>query len=159
MFDKNLMDPMDAPVAKYAEVFVTVKERRYTFLNATNFEGKANVSTKEVPRVGATVMGHKATVVNLPFTLKAYKCGEIFDEVVTEFIKTGIMPRFTVQTSNEDPATSIGRSTTIYNNCILDGDVLLSMVGSGDDYIEQEISGYAESIEKPEKYTVPAYMG
>lgn len=47
-----------------------------------------------------------------------YKCTEIFDTVVERFLKTGVMPTFTVQTSNDDPATSVGRSTKIYNDCM-----------------------------------------
>ena len=38
--------------------------------------------------------------------------------VVEDFIKTGVMPTFDIQTSNDDPATSVGRSTKIYNNCV-----------------------------------------
>jgi len=53
-----------------------------------------------------------------------YKCTEIFDDVIEEFIRTGVMPTFTIQTSNDDQASSVGRSTKIYNDCVLDGDVL-----------------------------------
>ena len=66
---------------------------------------------------------------------------EIFDQVVERFIKTGVMPTMDIQTSNDDPATSVGRSTKIYNNCILDGDVLLSMFNAEGDFVEQSIEG------------------
>ena len=154
----NVMNTNDAPVAKYAEVFVTRGNNRYSMLMCKNFEGTASISTQDVPRMGSIIMGKKPTTVELGFTMTIYKCTEIFDDVLDEFIKTGVMPVFTIQISNEDPATSMGRSTKIYNDCILDGDVLLSMAGSEDDFIEQEISGFAGSYTRPEKYTNPSYM-
>lgn len=158
MFDNKVMATNDAPVAKFAEVFVTIGDRRYSMLMCKDFEGKANVSTQDVPRMGSVIMGKKATTVELSFTMTIYKCTEIIDDFVEAFLRSGVMPKMTIQTSNEDPSTSIGRSTKIYEDCILDGDVLLSLAGSEDDFIEQEISGFANSFSRPEKYNNPTYM-
>ena len=87
-----------------------------------------------------------------------YKCTEIFDTVIERFIKTGVMPTFDIQTSNDDPATTVGRSTKIYNDCILDGDVLLSMFNAEGEFVEQSIEGYCDSFTRPEQYANPAYM-
>lgn len=156
--NNKIMNTNDALVAKFAEVFVTIDGRRYSMLMCKNFEGKANISTQDVPRMGSVVIGKKNTTVEFSFTMTIYKCTEIFDDILDEFVKTGVMPRFTIQTSNEDPSATVGRSTRIYNDCILDGDLLLSLAGSEDDYIEQEISGFAESVTRPEKLRNPAYM-
>lgn len=156
--DTKIMNTNDAPIAKFASVFVTRNGRRYAMLMCKNFEGKANISTQDVPRMGSVIMGKKPTTVELSFSMTIYKCTEIFDDVLDEFIKTGVMPLLDIQTSNEDPATSIGRSTKVYNDCVLDGDVLLSLAGSEDDFIEQEISGFAGGYTRPEKFNNPAYM-
>lgn len=154
----KVMNTNDAPVAKFAEVFVTLNDRRYAMLMCKEFEGKANISNQDVPRMGSVIMGKKPTTVEISFTMTIYKCTEIFDSVLDEFIKTGVMPTLTIQTSNEDPATSVGRSTKVYNDCVLDGDVLLSLAGSEDDFIEQEINGYAGGYTRPEKFSNPSYM-
>lgn len=154
----KVMNTNDAPVAKFAEVFVTYNKKRMAMLMCKDFEGKANVSTQDVPRMGSVVMGKKPTTVELSFSMTIYKCTEIFDDIVDTFIKTGVMPTLTIQTSNEDPATSVGRSTKVYNDCVLDGDVLLSLAGSEDDFIEQEISGFAGGYTRPEKFSNPSYM-
>lgn len=156
--NNKVMNTNDAPVAKFAEVFVTLNSRRYAMLMCKEFEGKANISNQDVPRMGSVIMGKKPTTVEISFTMTIYKCTEIFDSVLDEFIKTGVMPTLTIQTSNEDPATSVGRSTKVYNDCVLDGDVLLSLAGSEDDFIEQEINGYAGGYTRPEKFSNPSYM-
>lgn len=148
----------DAPSANFAECFVTLNGTRYSMLMAKEFEGKASINTKEVYRLGNPVIGHKAQTVALAFSMTIYKCTEIFDQVVEDFIRTGVMPTFDIQTSNDDPAASMGRSTKIYNDCVLDGDVLLSMYNAEGEFVEQPIEGYCDSFTRPEKYTNPSYM-
>ena len=155
---KSTMNTQDAVSANFAECFVTIDGTRYSMLMAKEFEGKATVNTKEVYKLGNPVVGHKAQTMALAFSMTIYKCTEIFDTVVEQFLKTGVMPTFTVQTSNDDPATSVGRSTKIYNDCILDGDVLLSMFNAEGDFVEQTIEGYCDSFTRPEQYTNPSYM-
>jgi hypothetical protein len=75
-----------------------------------------------------------------------------------DFINTGVMPTFTIQTSNEDPATSIGRSTKIYHDCVLDSELLLSMFDAEGGFVEQTIEGYCDSFSRAEQYTNPSYM-
>ena len=158
MSDTAMMRAGDAVSAHRAECFVTINGQRHAMLMAKDFEGKAQVNTKEVPRLGNIVIGHKADTLVLAFSMTIYKCTEIFDDVIERFIRTGVMPTFTIQTSNDDQASTVGRSTKIYNECVLDGDVLLSMFNAEGDFIEQSIEGFCDSIARPEKYTDPAYM-
>lgn len=152
------MNTQDAVSANFAECFVTKNGVRYSMLMAKEFEGRASVNSAEVYRLGNPVIGHKAQTVALAFSMTIYKCTEIFDDVIEEFIKTGVMPTFDIQTSNDDPATTVGRSTKSYNGCMLDGDVLLSMFNAEGEFVEQVIEGYCDSFTRPEKYTNPSYM-
>lgn len=154
----NYMPANDAPSAKLATAFVTIKGNRYAMLMAKNFEGKASIETKEVPALGRIVKGVKPTGMTIKFKMTVYKCTEIFDQVVEEYKNTGLMPSIDIQTTSEDPATSVGRSTKVYTDCILDGDVLLSMFDADGDFVEQDIEGYAQDFSRPEKYTNPTYM-
>ena len=154
----NYMPFNDAPSAKLATCFVTIGNRRYTMLMAKDFEANMNVETKEVPTLGRTVKGVKAFGATIKWKMTVYHCTEIFDEVVETYKNTGLMPTFDIQVTNDDPATSVGRSTKIYTNCILDGDVLLSMFNADGEFIEQTIEGYAQDFTRGEKYTNPSYM-
>jgi len=152
------MPTNDAPSTKLATVYVTLGENRYAMLMAKKFESKINIETAEVPVLGRMIKGHKVVGATIAFSMTVYKTTEIFDDVVETFKKTGVMPTFDIQVTSEDPATSMGSSTKIYTDCVLDGDVLLSMFDTDGEFIEQELSGYAEDFERPEKYTNPSYM-
>lgn len=148
----------DAPSAKLATAFVTIGDKRYAMLMAKDFEAKMSVETKEVPTLGRTVKGVKPVGATIKFKMTIYHCTEIFDEVVETYKNTGLMPIFDIQVTSDDPATSVGRSTKIYQDCIIDGDVLLSMFDADGDFVEQSIEGYAQDFTRPEKYTNPTYM-
>ena len=146
------MNEQDVPSAKEAEAFVTVGEQRYNLLNAKNFEGKANISTKEIPVLGKIISGRKPTGMVVQAKMTVYKCSEMFDRIVTD------LPVFELQTTNNDAATCMGRSTKVYHNCVIDGDVLLSMFDAEGGFVEQEINFYAADYSSPESYKEPSYL-
>lgn len=154
----NFFNEDDAQSAKEASCYVTIGGKRYLAFMAKNFEAKLKITTKEVPSLGKLIQGRKATGAEGTFKLTIYKCTEIFDDIVTKYKETGKMERFTIQTTNEDKASSMGRSTKTYKNCIIDGDVLLSMFDVSGDFIEQEISGYFSDYTSSEKYKNPVGM-
>ena len=145
--------------AKMGEAFVTIKGNRYSFFNAKKCEAKPNIKTKEVPIIGRPITGRKAVGMEVKITMTVYKCSEHFDDIVEEFKNTGVLPTFDLQVSSEDPASSMGRSSKIYNDCVIDGDVLTSMLNADGDFIEQEITAYAMDYSSAAKYKAPAYMG
>ena len=52
----------------------------------------------------------------------------------------------------------MGRSTKVYKDCVIDGDVLLSMFDAEGGFIEQEINFYAMDYSSPESYKEPSYL-
>lgn len=155
----QFMNEQDAPNGNQAECYVTINDKVYPAMFAKDFKANMNIKTKEVPVLGKNIMGHKVQNAALSFEMTIYKCTEIFDDVVEEFKNTGMMPLFDIQVTQYDKATSIGRSTKIYKDCVLDGDVLLSAFNTQGEFIEQTVKGYCADYEAPEKYTNPSYMG
>ena len=151
-------NPQDAASAKLAEFYCTINGRRYSMLNAKNFEAKASVSTADVPRLGATITGKKANGLEVKLSFTVYKCSPMFDDMIETFKDTGVLPTFECQVTSEDLATKIGRDTKIYTNCVIDGDVLLSMFDADGEFIEQEIEAYAMDFTSKDKYKEPDYM-
>ena len=154
----KFFNAQDAPLGKLAECYVTVGDKRYTAMFAKNVEINMSVDTTEVPRLGTTIKGYRATGASIKGKMTIYKCTEIFDDILEEFKNTGRMPTFDIQVSNYDPSTSIGRSSKIYTGCIIDGDVLLSAAQADGEHIEQEVNFYAQNYSTAEKYTNPSYM-
>lgn len=143
---------------KHAACYVTIDGSRYELFFGKDFEGKVNITTKDVPMLGGVMKGHRATAADGKFKLTIYRITDLFNRLILEYLDTGIMPEFEIQVTEEDPATSMGRSTKIYSGCIIDGDVLMSVFDADGDFIEQTIEGYFETVTMPETYTDPAGM-
>jgi hypothetical protein len=94
--------------------------------NAKNFEATASVSLADVPRLGTTIKGKKASGMEVKLSFTVYKCSEMFDDIIETYKNTGVLPTFEAQVTAHDAATAMGRSTKIYHDCVIDGDVLLS---------------------------------
>ena len=154
----TFLNPQDVPSAKLAEFFCTVDGRRYSMLNAKNFEAKASVSNSDVPRLGSMITGKKTNGLEVKLSFTVYKCSPMFDNIIETYKNTGVMPTFECQVTSEDGATSIGKDTKIYSDCVIDGDVLLSMFDAEGEFIEQEIEAFAMDFNTKDKYTEPDYM-
>ena len=155
---KIFLNPQDVPSAKLAEFFCTIDGRRYSMLNAKNFEATASVSNADVPRLGAMITGKKANGLEVKLSFTVYKCSPMFDNMIETYKNTGTLPRFECQVTQEDKASKCGRDTKIYKECIIDGDVLLSMFDADGEFIEQSIEAYAMDFDSTESYTEPDYM-
>lgn len=148
----------DAQSTKQAEFFCTIGNRRYSMLNAKNFEAKASVSLADVKSLGSLITQKKPNGLEVKLSFTVYKCSEMFDGLIETYKNTGVLPRFECQVTQEDKASNIGRSTKIYKDCIINGDILLSMFDADGEFIEQDIEAFAMDFESPEKYTEPDYM-
>lgn len=152
------MYEQDAQSAKQAECFVTIGGKRYSFCFAKDFEASASVETKEVPMLGKMIKGRKATGMEIKFKMTIYKVTEVFDNIIEEYKNTGAISLFDIQVTQEDKTSSIGRSTKIYRDCMIDGDIILSMFDADGEFAEQSIEGYCSDYESAEKYKNPSYM-
>lgn len=148
----------DAQSAREAEFFCTIGNRRYSMMNAKNFEATASVSLSDVKTLGTLVTQKKPSGLEIKLNFTVYKCSPMFDDLIMQYKNTGVLPRFEAQVTQEDKASTCGRDTKIYKDCIIDGDILLSMFDADGKFIEQEIEAYAMDFESPEKYKEPDYM-
>lgn len=148
----------DAQRSKFAELFVTINGRRYSMLNAKNFNATANITNNKVPTLGSIVSGRKPNEMEIKLSMTVYNCSDMFVELVSTFKDTGVLPRFECQVTQEDNTSNIGRSTRVYQDCVIDGDILLNMFDAEGEFIEQTIEAYAMDYITADKYVTPSYM-
>ena len=149
----------DTQNAKFGDVYATIGGRRLHLMNVKNVKATANIKTTEIPVLGNTIVGRKPTGLELKIEMTVYKVSEIFDDMIESYKNTGVLPDIDIQVTNgPDKASTIGSSTKVYRDCILDGDVLLGLVDAEDKIIEQEITAYAMDYDSLGKYKDPDYL-
>lgn len=145
------MNAKDAVFGSLAECFVTIDGRRYNFMNLTEFESKWEVTITDVPILGKVGLGHKATGGKGTWSGTAHYNTSVFRKMANTYQKTGVMPYFDIQVSNEDPTSAVGRQTVIHRGCLCDK-FTLAKFQAGEELLDEELSGTFESWDMPETF-------
>lgn len=149
----EIMEARDAISGSLAECFITIEGNRYNFMQAINLEASIEKTKTEVPILGKTGKGNKATGWSGSGSATFHYNTSIFRELLYRYAKTGQDFYFDIQVTNEDPTASIGRQTVILKNCNIDGG-LLAKFDADADYIEEDFDFTFEDFEIPEKFSL-----
>ena len=151
MSNQTTMNAKDAVFGGLAECYITINGRRYNFMSMTEFESKWEVNIADVPILGKVGMGHKAAGGSGTWSGTAHYNQSVFREMANEYQKTGVMPYFDIQVSNDDPTSTVGRQTIILRGCLCDS-FILAKFESGEEIMSEELSGTFEEWDMPEKF-------
>ena len=146
-----MMNANDAVFGGLAECYITIEGRRYNFMSLTEFESKWEVNIADVPIMGRVGMGHKAAGGSGTWSGKAHYNQSYLRRMADTYQKTGVMPYFEIQLSNEDSNSVVGRQTIIHRGCLCDSFILAKML-SGEEVLEEDLSGTFESWDMPDQF-------
>lgn len=151
------MNAKDAVCGSLAECYMTIDGARYNFMSLTEFESKFAVTVTDVKILGKVGMGHKTTGGKGTWSGKAHYNQSVFRKIAETYQKTGVMPTFEIQVTNEDPTSAVGRQTIVHHDCLCDS-FILAKFQAGDGTLEEDLSGTFDSWDMPETFTELAGM-
>ena len=149
----QIMHARDSVSASLAECYVTIEDKRYNFMQAINLEASIEKNKTEVPILGKTGKGNKATGWSGSGSATFHYNTSIFRELLKRYKETGEDIYFDIQVTNEDKTSSVGRQTVILKDCNLDGGVIAKF-DADEEYLEDEFDFTFEDFEIPEKFSV-----
>jgi len=121
-------------------------------MNLTEFESVFAVNISEVPILGKVGMGHKAAGSNGTWSGTAHYNQSHMRKIADKYNKTGVMPYFEIQVTNEDPTSTIGRQTVIHHDCLCDSFVLAKFA-AGQEVLTEDLSGTFDDFDLPETFS------
>ena len=74
-------------------------------------------------------------------------------------MKTGKMKTFTLQITNDDPTTSLGRQTMTFYNCMLTGTISLAVLNMDEAMLNYDFNFTYTNVERMEAFTDPTQYG
>lgn len=149
----GIMNAKDTISASLAECFVTIEGNRYNFMQAINLEAQFTKNKAEVPILGKTGKGNKATGWSGSGSATFHYNTSIFRELAYRYKQTGEDIYFDIQVTNYDPTSSVGRQTVILKDCNLDGG-LLAKFDADAEYLDEDMDFTFEDFEIPEKFNL-----
>ena len=157
MLNNIVMKGKDAISAKLAECFITIEGNRYNFMQMINFEAKFEKNKTEVPILGKTGIGNKATGWKGTGSATAHYNQSIFRTLLQKYKDTGEDVYFEIQVTNDDPTSAAGRQTIVFMDCNTDGGILAKFDADGE-YLDEDIDFTFEDFKMPESFTLLAGM-
>lgn len=151
------MKAKDAVSAKLAECYVTINGRRYNFMQAINLEASFEKTKAEIPSLGKTGVGNKATGWKGSGKATFHYNTSIFREMLKTFKDTGEDVYFEIQITNDDPSSAAGRQTIVLIDCNIDGGILAKFDADGE-YLDEEFDFTFEDFKMPETFSLLAGM-
>ncbi len=145
------MKAKDAISAQLAECFVTIEGNRYNFMQAINLEASMDKNKTEVPILGKTAKGNKASGWSGTGKATFHYNTSIFRKLLYRYKETGEDIYFDIQVTNEDSTSTVGRQTIILKDCNIDGGILAKFDADGD-YLDEDMDFTFEDWEMPEEF-------
>lgn len=147
------MSAKDAISASLAECYITIGDERYNFMQAINLEASIEKTKSEVPILGRTGKGNKATGWKGTGSATFHYNTSIFRELLANYKKTGQDIYFDIQVTNEDASSGAGRQTVILKDCNMDGGILTKFDADAE-YLDEEMNFTFEDFEIVESFNV-----
>jgi len=151
MANRVIMHGKDTVFASLAECYVTIEGRRYNFMQAINLEAKFEKNKVEVPILGKTGKGNKASGWKGTGSATFHYNTSIFRELLVRYKDTGVDTYFEIQITNEDPTSAVGRQTIVLIDCNIDGGVLAKFDADGE-YLDEDMDFTFEDFKMPESF-------
>ena len=153
----NIMNAKDAVAASLAECYVTIDGNRYNFMQAINLEASIEKTKTEVPILGKTGKGNKASGWKGTGSATFHYNTSSLRELLSKYKESGEDTYFDIMVTNEDKTSSVGRQTVILKDCNMDGGILAKFDADAE-YLDEEMEFTFEDWEIPEKFTELAGM-
>ena len=145
------MKAKDTISAAQAECYITIGTRRYNFMQAINLEAKFEKTKVEVPILGKTGKGNKATGWKGTGSATFHYNTSIFRQMMLHYKDTGEDIYFEIQITNEDKTSAAGRQTVVLIDCNIDGGMLAKFDSDGE-YLDEDMDFTFEDFKMPETF-------
>ena len=148
---RNVMHAKDTVSASLAECYVTLEGKRYNLMQAINLEANFEKNKTEVPIIGKTGKGNKATGWTGTGSATFHYNTSVFRMLMYRYKETGEDVYFDIQVTNEDPTSAVGRQTVILKDCNVDGGILAKFDADAE-YLDEDMDFTFEDFEIPEQF-------
>lgn len=149
----------DALNGKQGSAFMTLNGQNIEMFNMKKFQSDAEFQETDFKVVGTTLVQKKTTGVSLTGTMTIYYGTPHFLRLLQEYLKTGRLPYFTLQITNDDPATSVGTQTVVLYNVKLQK-LPVAQLDADADFLEMEVGFSYTNIEVLNYFNdAPAQLG
>ncbi len=136
----------DALNGKSGSGFMTIDGENVEMFGLKKFQSDAEFQESDFKVVGTTLVQKKTTGVSLTGTMTIYYGTPYFLRMLQTYLKTGRLPYFTIQITNDDPSVSVGTQTVVLYNVKLQK-LPVAQLDADAEFLEMEVGFSFTNIE------------
>lgn len=148
----------DALNGKAGRAFATIDGRNVEMFGLKKFQADAEFQESDFKVVGTNLIQKKTSGVSLTGSATIYYGTPEFLNMLTQYLRTGSLPYFTFQITNDDEGGTVGRQTVALYNVKLQK-LPIAMLDADTDYLSMDISFSFTNVEVLNAFTAPAQLG
>ncbi len=148
----------DALNGKSGSGFMTINGENHEMFGMKKFQSDAEFQESDFKVVGTTLVQKKTTGVSLTGSMTIYYGTPHFLRLLQEYLKTGKLPYFTLQITNDDPSTSVGAQTVVLYDVKLQK-IPVAILDAEAEYLEMEVSFSYRTLEVLDWFKDPEQLG
>lgn len=148
----------DALNGKSGSGFMTINGENHEMFGMKKFHSDAEFQESDFKVVGTTLVQKKTTGVSLTGSMTIYYGTPYFLRLLQEYLKTGKLPYFTLQITNDDPSTTVGRQTVVFYNVKLQK-IPVAILDAEAEFLEMEVAFSYSNLEVLDWFKDPDQLG
>ena len=148
----------DALNGKSGSGFMTIDGENHEMFGLKKFNSDAEFQESDFKVVGTRLVQKKTTGVTLTGSMTIYYGTPYFLRMLQDYLKTGKLPYFTVQITNDDPSTSVGTQTVVFYNVKLQK-LPVAKLDADADFLDMEVNFSYTNIEVLNWFKDPEQLG
>lgn len=148
----------DLVTGSEGSAFITMDGQNRYFFEISKVD--ANIEFKVIAKrlLGHRMTQHKVVGAEGKGTLTMYNVSPAALAVYQRYIKEGKMPQVSIQTTNEDPDSTVGRRVVVMRNCILAKAPVAYLDDSSEDLNTVDVDFTFDDVDELESYAFPENM-
>lgn len=148
----------DALNGKEGRAVCTINGKQVELFGVKNLKIDYTIDSSDFKIVGTRLVQKKSTGIQLSGSMTIVYGTPQFKQMVKEYMLTGAIPYFTLQVTNNDPATTVGAQTIALYNCRLNSGNLAQLDADAD-FLTEDVSFDFTSFEILEAFHDPEQLG
>lgn len=148
----------DLVTGSEGSAFITVDGQNRYFFELSKIESNIEFTVVAKKLLGHRMKQHKVVGAEGKGSLTMYNVSPAALAIYQQYIKEGKVPQISIQTTNEDTGSTIGKRTVVMRNCILSKVPVAYLEDGSEDLNTTDTDFTYDDVDELESYVLPENM-
>lgn len=145
----------DLVTGSEGSAYITVNGENRFFFELSKLEASIEFTVVAKKLLGHRMKQHKVVGAEGKGSVTIYNVSPAALEIYTDYVKKGITPAISIQTTNEDPASTIGRRSVVMRNCIFSKVPVVYLDDGSEELNSADTDFTFDDVDELESYALP----